>query len=167
MQDLNRTHILLAFLLLLLPGLVLGKEAIPMAKDPVIEAKVMEISHELRCLVCQNQTIADSSAPLAIDLKREVRKMVKEGKGRDEVVDYMTERYGDFVRYSPAFKPSTAVLWIAPGVLLIGGVLILFFNILKRRKGEGVNEAAQLSTEEHSRAAALLDDDVPGGEKKA
>lgn len=131
-----------------------AKEAAPMAADPEVERKTMEISHELRCLVCQNQTIADSNAPLAVDLRREVREMVAQGMDQKDVVEFMENRYGDFVRYMPSFKASTALLWIGPFVLMAGAVAILLFNLAKRRRA--VDERSPLSEEEQKRIAALL-----------
>lgn len=134
-----------------------AKEALPMAADPEIERKTMEISKELRCLVCQNQTIADSSAPLALDLRREVREMVADGRDHAEIVEFMETRYGDFVRYMPAFKASTALLWIGPFVLMAGAVGLLLFNLARRRR-RAVDERSPLSQEEQQRVAALLAD---------
>jgi cytochrome c-type biogenesis protein CcmH len=100
--------------------------------DPVTEAQVMKIAAELRCLVCQNQTIADSNADLALDLRSQVREMVKRGETKAQIVDYMTARYGDFVLYRPPVKGTTALLWFGPAVLLVLGVGTLIF-ILRRR----------------------------------
>ena len=144
---------------LLLIGLVItgtsafAKEAVPMSADPELEKKVNEIAAELRCLVCQNQTIADSHAELAVDLKNQVREMVKQGKTRDDVVDYMVQRYGDFVRYRPPIKPTTYLLWVGPFLLLIGGLIILVVNLRKRK--ELVTDAP-LSQEEHQKLESLL-----------
>ena len=113
---------------------VFAKQATPMAEDPVMEKRVNEISAELRCLVCQNQTIADSSAPLAVDLKNQVREMVKQGQSEDDIVDYMVKRYGDFVLYRPPVKPETYILWGGPFLLMIGGMILLMINLKKRRK---------------------------------
>ncbi|NOZ54839.1 MAG: cytochrome c-type biogenesis protein CcmH [Gammaproteobacteria bacterium] len=113
---------------------VLAKEAEHMAEDPVMEKLVNEISQELRCLVCQNQTIADSNAELAVDLKNQVRDMVKAGRTQDDIVDYMVERYGDFVRYRPPVKPSTYVLWVGPFILLIVGITLLVRNLGQRKQ---------------------------------
>lgn len=132
---------------------VIAKEAAPMAADPALEKKVNEIAAELRCLVCQNQTIADSHAGLAIDLKNQVREMVKQGKTRDDVVDYMVERYGDFVRYRPPVKPTTYLLWVGPFLLLAGGITILVVNLRKRR--EMVTDAP-LSEAEHQKLDSIL-----------
>ncbi len=109
-----------------------AKEAPPAAADPALEARVLAVAAELRCLVCQNQTIADSNSGLADDLRRQIREQLARGSSDEQVVAFMTERYGDFVRYRPAFKASTALLWIGPGLLLAGGLLILV-NVLRSR----------------------------------
>jgi len=141
-------------LLLQVPSLS-AKEAVTMAEDPVLEKIVNEISAELRCLVCQNQTIADSNADLAVDLKSQVRDMVREGKTQDEIVDYMVQRYGDFVRYRPPVKASTYLLWVGPFLLLFLGVFVLILNLKKRRLLTGEEDEA-LSPEESERLAQLL-----------
>jgi cytochrome c-type biogenesis protein CcmH len=102
------------------------------AADPVLEARVMKIAAELRCLVCQNQTIADSHADLAIDLRNQVREMLKKGQTQEQIIDYMTARYGDFVLYRPPVKSTTALLWFGPAVLLVGGLAVLI-TVLRRR----------------------------------
>ena len=109
-----------------------AKEAAPAAADPALEARTLAVAAELRCLVCQNQTIADSNSGLADDLRRQIREQLARGASNEQVVAYMTDRYGDFVRYRPAFKSTTALLWVAPGVLLVGGLLILV-GVLRRR----------------------------------
>lgn len=142
-----------------------AKEAAPLAEDPAVEAKVMAISHELRCLVCQNQTIADSNAELAVDLRREVRDMVKKGMDQQQVVSFMEERYGDFVRYRPAFKASTILLWVGPFVLLFGALAVLYINVLRKRKI--VNETQPLTPEEQQRFAALMANRDASGDSKS
>ena len=107
-------------------------EAAPAADDPVLEARMLRITGELRCLVCQNQTIADSHADLAVDLRRQVREMLSQGQTDQQVVDYMTARYGDFVLYRPPFKSTTALLWIGPGLMAVLGLLALVL-ILRHR----------------------------------
>jgi cytochrome c-type biogenesis protein CcmH len=97
-----------------------------------IEKRMLAITTELRCLVCQNQTIADSHAPLAIDLRQQVRELIDQGKTDAEIIAYMTDRYGDFVLYRPPFKATTALLWVGPGVLLVGGLAMLLL-VLRRR----------------------------------
>jgi cytochrome c-type biogenesis protein CcmH len=99
--------------------------------DP-LEARVHSITAELRCLVCQNQTVADSTSDLANDLRREVRKQLASGASDQAVLDFMTQRYGDFVLYRPPMKGSTALLWAGPGVMLVGGLSALAF-VLRRR----------------------------------
>jgi cytochrome c-type biogenesis protein CcmH len=107
-------------------------EAAPASDDPVLEARVMKLSAELRCLVCQNQTIADSHADLAVDLRNQVREMMQSGRSDKEIMNYMTARYGDFVLYRPPLKETTALLWFGPPLLLVGGVAVLW-AILRRR----------------------------------
>ncbi len=112
-----------------LPGV-----AQPASPDPVLEARVMKLSAELRCLVCQNQTIADSNAGLAVDLRNQVRDMLKRGDTPEQITDYMTARYGDFVLYRPPVKSSTAVLWYGPAALLVLAVVVLLFIVRRRSK---------------------------------
>ena len=122
-----------ALLLCALCVVVAGaKEAVPAADDPVLEARMNRIAVELRCLVCQNQTIADSHAGLADDLRREIREQLLRGATDEQVVQYMTDRYGDFIRYRPPMKASTLALWVGPIALLVGGVLVLVL-VLRRR----------------------------------
>ena len=102
------------------------------AADPALEAKVQRVASELRCLVCQNQTIADSHAELAIDLRNQVREMLRRGDSELQIIDYMTARYGDFVLYRPPVKSTTALLWFGPAVLFVGAVAV-FILILRRR----------------------------------
>lgn len=147
--------------LLFVPAWVLAKEAASLAEDPVLEAQMLVIAKELRCLVCQNQTIADSDADLAKDLRREVRSMLKSGMKEQEILDFMVERYGDFVRYRPPVKPTTALLWFGPGVLFALGLGVLFFNVVRRRK-QIVD--IPLSDSEQSRVEKLLNG---AGEPKA
>lgn len=115
-----------------LMGLCQAKEAAPASADPVLEAKMLRITAELRCLVCQNQTIADSHAELAVDLRNQVKEMLVRGDSEEKIIDYMTARYGDFVLYRPPLKGTTLVLWFGPGLLLLGGLAALFV-ILRRR----------------------------------
>jgi cytochrome c-type biogenesis protein CcmH len=107
-------------------------EAAPASADPVLEARVMALSSELRCLVCQNETIAASHADLAVDLRNQVREMLKRGASDAEVMDYMTSRYGDFVLYRPPLKSTTVLLWYGPALLLVGGLATLWW-VLRRR----------------------------------
>ena len=109
-----------------------AKEAAPASADPVLEARMLAIASELRCLVCQNQTIADSHADLAQDLRREVRTMLDRGDTNEQIIKYMTDRYGDFVLYRPPVKPTTLLLWYGPAALFVAGVVTLVL-VLRRR----------------------------------
>lgn len=111
---------------------LLAKEAPPQAADPALEARMVRITSELRCLVCQNQTIADSNASLAVDLRREARELLRQGKSDSEIVDYMTQRYGDFVLYRPPLRATTVLLWFGPALMLVIGAAVLV-GVLRRR----------------------------------
>lgn len=111
-------------------------EAQPLKEDPVLEARLRAMSQELRCLVCQNSTLADSNAPLAEDLRKEIRTQMRAGKSDQEVVDYLVERYGDFVRYRPPVNNSTALLWFGPFLILIIGGFVLY-RVLKKHAANG------------------------------
>ena len=130
-----------------------AKEAAPVAADPVLERRTTRLAEELRCLVCQNQSLADSHAPLALDLKEQIREQVKAGRTDEQVVGFMVERYGDFVLYRPPFKATTAFLWAGPFLILLAAVAGLFWNLRRRRS---VSAGLELSDEERARAAALL-----------
>jgi cytochrome c-type biogenesis protein CcmH len=123
---------LLPLLLALLAAGAQAKEAAPAATDPVLEARVMRIAIELRCLVCQNQTIADSNADLAVDLRRQVREMLQQGQSEQQILDFMTARYGDFVLYRPPVKSTTLLLWYGPATMAVLGIVILLW-VLRRR----------------------------------
>jgi len=112
----------------------LAAEAPSASLDPQMEARMMAMAAELRCLVCQNQTIADSHSGLAEDLRQQIREMLAKGMTERQIMDYMTERYGDFVLYRPPFKASTALLWAGPGVLMAGALATLFVVLRRRQK---------------------------------
>jgi cytochrome c-type biogenesis protein CcmH len=153
----------IALLLALACAGAMAKEAVPAAEDPVLEARLLRITGELRCLVCQNQTIADSHSGLAEDLRREVREQLRKGASDEQVVQFMTDRYGDFVRYRPPFKASTALLWIGPAALLVvgfGGLAVVLWRRSKLAperfeadEDEGVwpDESAPASAGDHRR----------------
>ncbi len=124
----------LFILILLLTNAAFAGDAKPLADDPVIEARLKAMSSELRCLVCQNTTLADSTAPLAEDLRKEIRVQMRAGKSDQEVVDYLVARYGDFVRYRPPVNNETALLWFGPFLLLLIGGFVLF-RVLKKHAG--------------------------------
>jgi cytochrome c-type biogenesis protein CcmH len=135
------------------PAAIAG-EAAPLAADEAVEKRMVAISDELRCLVCQNESLSGSQAELANDLRREIRGLIKEGKTDAEIMDFMVSRYGDFVRYRPPFKSTTLLLWLGPLALLVIGVFALF-RYLRRRNV--IIAATPLSTDERRRAEALLD----------
>ena len=118
---------------LCLPIAAHAKTAPPAASNPVAEARLIELSTELRCLVCQNESLASSHAPLAEDLRREVRERIAAGDTNQEIMTYLTDRYGDFVTYRPPFKARTLLLWLLPPVLLIAGLILLLRQIRRRR----------------------------------
>ena len=113
-------------------GSALANEAAPLADDPVTEQRLMSISGEMRCLVCQNESLAGSRSELANDLRREIRILIKEGKSDDQIRNFMVERYGDFVLYRPPVKPVTWLLWIGPFVILIIGIAGLLAYLRRR-----------------------------------
>ena len=128
-----------------------AKEAAPAAADPALEQKVMTLAAELRCLVCQNQTIADSSAPLAEDLRNQVREKMRQGASDSQIIDFMVARYGDFVLYRPPVKATTLLLWFGPLLLVVTGLLVLLRRIRRRPPPE-----PELSAAERERARKLL-----------
>jgi cytochrome c-type biogenesis protein CcmH len=143
--------------LVLAPG-ASAKEAAPLAEDPVVEQRMVKITEELRCLVCQNESLAGSQADLAKDLRQEVRELIKSGKTDDEVKEFLVSRYGDFVLYRPQVKPVTYLLWGGPFLLLIAGILALMRYL--RRRNRQLTEVP-LTEEERQRAEALLNPDCP------
>jgi cytochrome c-type biogenesis protein CcmH/NrfF len=126
------------------------------ALDPAQEERFARIAAELRCLVCQNQSIADSNADLAVDLRQQIREQIAAGRSDAEIKTYMSERYGDFVLYRPPFKATTWLLWVGPLLLLAGGTAVLIAHLRSRRRSA---EVPQLSAEERAKVAALLRDE--------
>ena len=129
-----------------------AKEAAPAAQDPVLEKRVMTLAEELRCLVCQNQTLADSNAPLAEDLRNQIRERMREGNSDAQVVEYLVARYGDFVLYRPPLKATTVLLWFGPLLLLAAGFAVLLGRLLRRRS----MEVTEMTAADRKRAAELL-----------
>jgi cytochrome c-type biogenesis protein CcmH len=140
-------------LLVSLGALARAKEAQPLAKDPELEKRVMALSEELRCLVCQNETLAGSHADLAVDLRQQIREQMKAGKSDKEIVTFLTERYGDFVLYNPRLTWRTYLLWFGPFILL-GGGLVAIYSYIKKRRVLIVDQP--LSAAERKRAAEIL-----------
>ena len=143
---------LLAVLLFVFSASVAAGEAAPASADPALEQRVMELAGQLRCLVCQNETLADSQADLAVDLRGQIREQLKAGATERQVVDFLVARYGDFVLYRPPLKASTVLLWFGPFALLALGIFLLV-----RRVRRNPDAAPQLSDAERARAAQLLD----------
>jgi cytochrome c-type biogenesis protein CcmH len=141
--------------MLLIPCLVAAEEAKPLAENQQAEARLKALALELRCLVCQNQTLADSSAPLAEDLRREVREMIAKNMTDQEIIDFLVARYGDFVRYRPPLKATTTLLWLGPFLLLVVGGTTL--AVALRRRAKKLTDPV-LSDEDHRAVAQLLSD---------
>ena len=137
------------------------KQAPSMYADPALEARVLAVAEELRCLVCQNETIAASQADLAVDLREQIRIKLQQGQSQQQILDFMALRYGDFVLYRPRFQASTLALWLGPFALLVLALWVLSRNI-RRRRSE-VDERA-LSAEDLARARALLEEAAPAQE---
>jgi cytochrome c-type biogenesis protein CcmH len=135
--------------------LAFGQAAEVANADPRVEERLRVLAEELRCLVCQNQTIADSNAPLALDLRNQIRSQIAQGRSDAQIRDYMVERYGDFVLYRPPLRPSTALLWGGPFVLLAVGIVV-FLRVTRR---QGARARAPASDADAARIAALLEDD--------
>ena len=141
-----------AALLASFAALVCANDATPTLSDPVAARREVELASQLRCLVCQNQSIAESNAGLAADLRNQLREQIAAGKTDGEIVEYMTARYGDFVLYKPPFKAATALLWLGPALLLAAGALVATRIVRARRS----NVPAALSPQDHARAEQLL-----------
>ena len=154
------TRTVAALLLLAFSASGFAQEAPPAAQDPVLEKRVMALSEELRCLVCQNQSLADSNAGLAVDLRDQVRELMQAGKSDQEIREFMVDRYGDFVLYNPPMKPATLVLWAGPFVLLVAAAA--FLGVYLRRRAKRI-DTSDLSADERARARNLLDGDGSGG----
>jgi cytochrome c-type biogenesis protein CcmH len=140
----------------LLPTFSFAGEAKDMAADPVLEKRMIGLAENLRCLVCQNESLASSHAELAEDLRREVREQMSKGKNDQEIIDYLVARYGDFVLYKPPVKGYTVLLWFGPFALLLIGAGVLVFQLRKRR--QTVQESV-LTPEAQQRAASLLNEE--------
>ncbi len=140
-----------------------SKSALPTARDAALEKRVLLIAEELRCLVCQNQTIADSDADLAVDLRRQIREQLAAGHSDARIMEFMVQRYGDFVRYRPPVKLSTAMLWFGPFLLLMAGAVVIFKVAQQRRRMITV----KLTKAEEQRAQALLEGSASAAEPGA
>ncbi|MDP1559717.1 MAG: cytochrome c-type biogenesis protein CcmH [Nitrosomonas sp.] len=146
---------LLALFLVPLTGWA-GNEAPLVAEDPVVEKRMIELTQNLRCLVCQNESIADSHADFSNDIRREIRAQIRANKTDQEIIEFMVERYGDFVLYDPPIKPTTFLLWFGPLILFISGLAYLIIYLRRRRLQ--VEEAVPLSENEKKQVEALLNE---------
>jgi cytochrome c-type biogenesis protein CcmH len=144
---------LLIILVCLLPTISYAGEAKDLAEDPVLEQRMVNLAQNLRCLVCQNESLASSHADLAKDLRQEVRDKMKQGMSDQEIIDFLVSKYGDFVLFDPPMKSYTILLWYGPFALLLLGLIGLVLQMRKRKSAAPEN---QLSDEESQRAAALL-----------
>jgi cytochrome c-type biogenesis protein CcmH len=148
---------LLAALLLAAAGSVFGQASEIARPDAATEARLKALAEELRCLVCQNQTIADSNAPLAVDLRNQIRGQIGQGRSEEQIRDYMVERYGDFVLYRPRFHANTALLWLGPPLLVLTG-LAAFVVVVRRRRAAAATE--ELPAKRRKELEALLRDET-------
>ena len=146
------------FFALSFPLLTQAREAAPLAQDELTEKRLLAISSELRCLVCQNESLAGSNAELAHDLRREVRTLIQDGKSDNEIMEFMVSRYGDFVRYRPPLKGTTLLLWFGPALLFAGGLGGLFLFL--RRRARSLPDTP-LSDAEQRQAEQLLHSNEP------
>lgn len=141
------------FLPLLFFAFALVANAQPVTDEAVVEQRLAKLSHELRCLQCRNQTLSESPAGLAEDLRREIRVQIRAGKSDQEIIAFLTQRYGDFILYKPRVTATTYLLWFGPFVLLLGGLVLLFRYIKQRR--DSITEQP-LSADDRRRAEELL-----------
>jgi cytochrome c-type biogenesis protein CcmH len=156
MYKLTKRGFFLWAIVLVLAGAITAKEAQP-NEDPQIEQRMKALTEQLRCLVCQNETLADSRADLAEDLRRQIREQMKAGKSDQEILAFLTDRYGDFVLYNPPVKRTTYLLWFGPFILLITGTGVLY-RYLKRRR-ELISDEP-LTTDERKRAEEILRSEI-------
>jgi cytochrome c-type biogenesis protein CcmH len=152
------TRFLFALLLAVAPLLAPARDAAPTEQDPVAAKRAVGLSEQLRCLVCQNQSIAESNAELAVDLRRQISEQIAAGKSDSEIVDFMVQRYGDFVLYRPPFKASTVLLWLGPAALLVLGFWVLRRVLRQRQRAD---EDQPLSDDDRARAGRLLGGEPP------
>jgi cytochrome c-type biogenesis protein CcmH len=142
--------------LLVAPFVASAREAPPVGQDPAVEQRMMVLAQELRCLVCQNQTLADSQADLAVDLRQEIRELMLKGQSDEQIKRYLVARYGDFVLYRPPMKSTTWLLWFGPALLLVAGLTALYTVLLRRRR---LVADEPLNADQEKRAVALLSEE--------
>ncbi len=159
-QHINKVCRLIILLLILLmsPGLSWSKQAIPMAEDPEVEKRMLALTEDLRCLVCQNESIADSRADFSNDIRREIREQIQANKTDKEIIEFLVDRYGDFVLYNPPMKPTTILLWFGPLILFIVAVWSLIAYLRSRSRRVQIEEIT-LSEAQQKKAEALLNEE--------
>lgn len=150
---------LLALLISVTPAFALAQQAQPLIDDPVLEKRVMALSAELRCLVCQGQSLADSHSDFATDMRHKMLELMQDGMTDQQVVDYLVARYGDFIRFRPPMKATTVLLWLGPGVLFVIAAVVLMVSIRRRQ----ARAAAPLSEDDRRRLEKLLRDEAEDG----
>ena len=150
---------LLLVIALALPGFAFAQAAEVARPDATVEARLKHLAEELRCLVCQNQTIADSNAPLALDLRNQIRQQIAAGRSDEQIRAYMVERYGEFVLYRPPFTATTALLWLGPALLIVIGAVV-FVRVIRKRRVAPV-QADKLDKKQRAQIEALLEDSPP------
>ena len=143
---------ILILVLISLAAPALAKDAKPV-EDPQIEQRMQALTQQLRCLVCQSETLADSQAEWAVDIRQQIREQMKAGKSDKEITAFLTQRFGDFVLYNPPVKATTYLLWFGPFVLLLGGTFLLYRYVKHRRE---IIQDQPLTADEHKRAEELL-----------
>ena len=157
-----RIRYVLLILLAMLPIVAGAGEAQPLIADPVLEKRVMALSSELRCLVCQGQSLAESHADFAADMRKKILELMQDGKTDQQVVDFLVARYGDFIRFRPPVKATTVLLWLGPAILVLLALSVLTLTIKKRQQRSA---SAPLSSEERKRLESLLHENT--GDSKA
>lgn len=159
LNDSRKIAALIFLLFLLIPVTGWSKEAVPVAEDPEVEKRMLTLTENLRCLVCQNETIADSRADFSNDIRREIREQIKANKTDPEIIQFLVDRYGDFVLYNPPMKATTILLWFGPAALLVFGLVSLIMYLRRRRVQI---EEVSLSQAQLEKAEALLNEDKKG-----
>lgn len=154
-----RTVGFVLLLLLLIPLTGWSKEAIPVAEDPEIEKRMLALTMDLRCLVCQNEPISDSRAEFSNDIRREIREQIKANKTDEEIIQFLVDRYGDFILYNPPVKSTTVMLWFGPAILFVIALGALIVHLRRRRVQI---EDISLSQEQLEAAEALLNEEKKG-----
>ena len=159
LNGVTKAVVLVFLLFLLIPMTGWSKEAVPVAEDPEVEKRMLTLTENLRCLVCQNETIADSRADFSNDIRREIREQIKANKTVPEIIQFLVDRYGDFVLYNPPMKATTILLWFGPAALLVFGLVSLIMYLRRRRVQI---EEVSLSQAQLEKAEALLNEDKKG-----